>query len=145
MQRRESTDLVDGLLQDSESARAFIKRIRQTPRMPESFCNAYMACAMWASDDDDGNSLDGVDASISTDAWKVVRADCDRFWKQNWKMIENDASQAGHDFFLTRNGHGAGFWDSDWPEADGKALTAAAHAFGEQHFYIGYDGKIHAE
>ena len=22
---------------------------------------------------------------------------------------------AGHDFALTRNGHGAGFWDGDWP------------------------------
>jgi len=34
-------------------------------------------------------------------------------------------AQAGHDFWLTRNGHGAGFWDGDWPET-GDALTEAS-------------------
>lgn len=25
---------------------------------------------------------------------------------------------AGHDLWLTRNGHGAGFWDGDWRDHD---------------------------
>ena len=45
----------------------------------------------------------------------------------------NDPGQAGHDFALTRNGHGAGFWDRGAGEA-GKVLTESAEAFGE--FYI---------
>ena len=49
---------------------------------------------------------------------------------------------AGHDFWLTRNGHGAGFWDRGLGEA-GKKLTDAAHAFGECNLYLGDDDVIH--
>ena len=38
---------------------------------------------------------------------------------------------AGHDFWLTRNGHGAGFWDGDYPESEETILTDAARTFGE--------------
>lgn len=51
---------------------------------------------------------------------------------------------AGHDFWLTRCRHGAGFWDGDWPEPMAEALTEAAHAFGEVDLYMGDDGKIYA-
>jgi hypothetical protein len=50
---------------------------------------------------------------------------------------------AGHDFWLTRNGHGAGFWDGDWPEPLATVLTDAAHAFGELSPYVGDDGLIY--
>lgn len=35
------------------------------------------------------------------------------------------------DFYLTRNGHGAGFWDGDYPDEIGEKLTEMAHSFGE--------------
>ena len=38
-------------------------------------------------------------------------------------------AQAGHDFWLTRNGHGAGFWDGDWPKY-GKMFTEISELFG---------------
>ena len=46
---------------------------------------------------------------------------------------------AGHDFFLTRNGHGAGFWDS--PEMYGgqenaDKLTEIANSFGNVDCYV---------
>jgi hypothetical protein len=53
--------------------------------------------------------------------------------------------QAGHDFWLTRNGHGAGFWDGDWPEPAATELTDAAHAAGEISAYLGDDGFIHLD
>lgn len=40
--------------------------------------------------------------------------------------------QCGHDFILTRNGHGAGFWDRGHGEA-GNRLSEAAKAYGEVH------------
>ncbi len=59
---------------------------------------------------------------------------------QNWRC----EGLAGHDFLLTRNRHGAGFWEtSDWMEAAGKKLTAAAHAAGECNLYIGDDNRIY--
>lgn len=44
-----------------------------------------------------------------------------------------------HDFALTRNRHGAGFWDRGIGEP-GDRLTRAAHTFGESHVYVSEDG-----
>lgn len=41
------------------------------------------------------------------------------------------ADELGSDFHLTRNRHGAGFWDSDWDDSLGKQLTELAHPYGE--------------
>jgi len=51
--------------------------------------------------------------------------------------------KGGRDFWYTRNGHGCGFWDGDWPEPYASELTAAAKAFGEVDAYLGYDGKVY--
>lgn len=51
--------------------------------------------------------------------------------------------QIGYDFNLTRNGHGAGFWDRNLGEA-GDRLTAMCRPFGEWGLYLGDDGKLHA-
>lgn len=59
-------------------------------------------------------------------------------------LVSDPAEHAGHDFWLTRNGHGAGFWDGDWPQPYATELTNAAKAFGETSLYIGDDGKIYA-
>lgn len=44
--------------------------------------------------------------------------------------IGDKAGQAGQDFYLTRNRHGAGFWDSNWPNDVGQRLTKASHTYG---------------
>ena len=83
-----------------------------------------------------------------------MRADCDRFYDANAAGLNCEGvtfgpdfgqdGRAGHDFWLTRNHHGAGFWDGDWPEPQATALTDAAHAFGERNLYLGDDGRIYA-
>jgi hypothetical protein len=52
--------------------------------------------------------------------------------------------QAGIDYWLTRNGHGAGFWDRDLGDV-GDRLTAAAEADGMVDLYVGDDGRIYAQ
>jgi hypothetical protein len=55
-----------------------------------------------------------------------------------------DAEQlGGHDFWLTRNGHGAGFWDGDWNKEAGERLTQVAEALGTFELYVGDDGRIY--
>ena len=49
------------------------------------------------------------------------------------------ASHFGHDFALTRNHHGAGYWDRGLG-ALGDRLTANAHPFGESSVYVTEDG-----
>jgi hypothetical protein len=73
---------------------------------------------------------------------------CGRFLlKADTILDQADTSddQIGHDFWLTRNGHGAGFWDS--PELYGgkdnaDALTEIADGFGYSEAYLGDDGTI---
>lgn len=54
-------------------------------------------------------------------------------------------SQAGHDFHLTRNGHGCGFWDGDWPEPQGTVLTSWANTFGTSELNTGTEEDPDAE
>ena len=49
---------------------------------------------------------------------------------------------AGHDFLLTRNGHGAGFWDRGLGEA-GDKLTDMAHNYGTIGLDIGDNGQVY--
>jgi hypothetical protein len=54
-----------------------------------------------------------------------------------------DPGAVGHDFWLTRNRHGAGFWDGDYPADLGRRLTDSAHAWGEVDLYVGDDGWVY--
>ena len=59
--------------------------------------------------------------------------DCLAFYARIWCFLnEANVEQAGHDFWLTRNGHGTGFWDR--PETYGEhcadMFTKASEGFG---------------
>jgi hypothetical protein len=115
-------------------------------RRLDAFTRAYVESAMWTMTDDDGNPCDDlglVDIADETIARMVD--DCRRFQEANRGTLERagDDEQNGHDFNLTRNGHGAGFWDRGYDDAIGDALTDAAHAFGTFDLYIGDDGFVH--
>jgi hypothetical protein len=54
--------------------------------------------------------------------------------------VEN---QTEHDYILTRNGHGAGFYDGDWAREVAHILAVAADAQGPVTPYVGSDNKIY--
>ena len=102
------------------------------------FMAAYQEAAIWSSTDFDGNSLFSklyADFTVSVKAKKRMEVDCLKFMIENHELIKNDLTQAGHDFWLTRNHHGAGFWDGNWPQPDATILTDSGHTFGELDFY----------
>jgi len=86
-----------------------------------------------------------------------MSADCEAFQAQAGEIISaaietgavkcgpdfNERERAAHDFWLTRNGHGAGFWDGDWPEPMAAQLTEIAHSFGACDLYAGDDGLLY--
>jgi hypothetical protein len=119
---------------------------------------AYAEAALWSSTGEDETPLDEnyTEADISEECRAEMRADCERFAKENAVALRNvigararaggkecSWSSVGHDFWLTRNGHGCGFWDGDYPEPEDKALTDASKGFGEVYLYVGDDGKIY--
>lgn len=87
------------------------------------------------------------DAEFSDTAQAQALADCGAFLAMATLMgllaEEWDPEQVGHDFWLTRNGHGTGFWDRDLPNA--KALSAVASQWKSVNPYLGDDGLIHFE
>ncbi len=116
----------------------------------EKFFNAYVETALWATtdnaDEQGGEPLDkNYDASdIARSTLNQMMRDSVSFLKKHERDIDGHYARAGHDFFLTRGRHGAGFWDGDWPEPEATRLTKAAHAYGEYQLYVGDDGKIYA-
>jgi hypothetical protein len=119
----------------------------------DQFTRAYIETALWSSIGDDYEPLDatyGVE-DIAPEALERIIADCAAFQAANAEDIAtgpdhpeyNSIELAGHDFWLTRNGHGAGFWDGDWPEDVGERLTQAAKKFGQCDLYVGDDGKLY--
>jgi hypothetical protein len=111
----------------------------------DRFTEAYIEAALWSSVDDSGNPLDSQYSSddLAPETLAKMVDDCTRFQDDHAALITDD-KQAGHDFWLTRNHHGAGFWDGDWPEPSASTLTAASHAFGSFDLYVGDDGLLYA-
>jgi hypothetical protein len=105
----------------------------------DAFTSAYYEAALWSSNDDDGVPLDSAkysDAELAEETIARFKADCAKFQTDNAALLEQasehqSTGHQGHDFWLTRNGHGAGFWDGDYPKELGDALTEASEKFGE--------------
>lgn len=121
----------------------------------DSFTRAYIEAALWTSESDD-EGMEYLDAGygvedIHPDSLAKIIEDCREFQKEEagrlFLACTNDEhyydfSKAGHDYWLTRNGHGAGFWDRGLG-AVGEHLTEASTRQGEVTLYLGDDGKIH--
>jgi len=113
------------------------------------FLTAYIEAALWSTSDDEeadrGEFLDeyfGFE-DLAPETLQEMQEDCQKFLTENQEDIGDRQRRAGHDFWLTRNGHGCGFWDGDWPEEVGARLTASSKLFGEVYLYVGDDGKIY--
>lgn len=91
----------------------------------------------------------GPDAEFSGDdpmsqkALDSITADCAEFVKRAGDLLCDDWSdeQTGHDLWLTRNGHGAGFWDRGLTNGDN--LSVIAHTMGTRSLYLGDDGFLY--
>lgn len=112
----------------------------------DPFAAAYLACLLWSSNDGDDWPADeyGED-DLADEALAALVSQCRDFaahYAETWRAAGWTDEQAAHDFALTRNHHGAGFWDRGNGPA-GDELTAAAHAYGETSPYIGDDGRVY--
>ena len=121
----------------------------------DNFTLAYIEAALWSTMDestpDGGEPPDanyGIDDIDPATLAKMVE-DCQLFQAANAADLKygsrewSDAELGGHDFWLTRNHHGAGYWDGDLPEEVGNRLTKVATGYGECDLYVGDDGRIY--
>ena len=110
---------------------------------------AYVNCAIWCghvyeSEEDEREGANAVpmdDYGYSEDdcafnTWKRAVSDCRNFLEASAHIAHNwDAPQFGHDFYLTRCGHGAGFWDRGKGEA-GERLTDLCRPYGSVDLWV---------
>lgn len=134
----------------------------------DTFTTAYIECALWSSHDNaneqGGEPLDAnydID-DLTPECLEQIKKDCQDFqttfaallqsayeYKSDMDLRERNSvpdyttEKAGHDFWLTRNRHGAGFWDRGLG-AIGQQLTDMAHPYGEFNLYVTDDGKINS-
>ena len=129
-----------------------------TPKIPslldvEKDVDDYLVAALWTSEDelDPEGKEDFTIYDLAPESRQQAEDDYIKFVSENADDIaqiveEHGAtgSQIGHDFWLTRNHHGAGFWDRGYGEA-GERLTKASEDFGEINLIQGDDGSLYLE
>lgn len=119
----------------------------------EDFTSATIE-ALFFTDIGDTGQPDS-DAKLAPETLLDLQADCRSFWRRFGCYVNaadcnrgngdhSKAAQAGHDFWMTRNGHGVGFWDGDWSEPYADMLDKGARCYGEFETYAGDDGMIYA-
>ena len=113
-----------------------------------AFLRQYIETALWSSNDwstpDGGEPMDANHSAedIAPETLATMAAECAAFEEANADDIDDDG-QAGHDFWLTRNGHGTGFWDRDGDPATMERLTEASRKAGVVDLYVGDDGLVY--
>jgi hypothetical protein len=94
-----------------------------------------LAAALWTMSDGGGNpiaddlTIDAFDPQTRAE----LRGDLHAFVMANVDDIAESglsSEQIGHDFWMTRQHHGVGFWDRGLGSV-GSRLTEACHPFGE--------------
>ena len=124
----------------------------------QNFKNAFVKCLLWSSatgnHEEPFNSW-ADETDLASEAMKEIETDCRGFYDHEYKHWSKDNAwtdeRAGFDFCLTRNGHGAGFWDRGITDErpDGKPgnlgdyLSDACKPYGTLGLYKGDDGKLY--
>ena len=115
----------------------------------ETIRASFIESLLWAESDDTETPLENNYSSddVSTDSIDKITKLCAQFIA-NAKvgcLIEADDNQIGHDLYLTCAGHGAGFWDGDYP-IYGDYLTKVCQSISRDIYaYIGDDNLVYIE
>jgi hypothetical protein len=136
----------------------------------DSFTQAYIEAMFWTEhapgvsteewnateDHAEGSIPDDVGFDdLSDESLASIVADC-REWQEanatdlalayeafHANGMAYDEASAGHDYWLTRNGHGAGFWDRGLGELGDRLSKACGRH--EVYIYLGDDGKVYVQ
>jgi len=114
------------------------------------FLEGYFDAAEWLWPEDGEDAFDRSKVrGWSAAAKRSMIADCRDFYRANKvdlaayaEAADHGMSGAGHDFFLTREGHGAGFWDRGLGEL-GERLASAARSHGTAGYPYLVRGWVH--
>lgn len=114
----------------------------------------YFETALWSSSDPTAGYPDDLEdrpldedyavADVSAESVEAAEKDLDAFYDKAGDLVEEsglDESDIGHNFWLSRNGHGVGFFDRGLGEI-GDKLQDIARGFGEIIPVVTDDGEV---
>jgi len=109
-----------------------------------SMLDSYIEAAIFTAEEELGSEGD-LESYINNDSKIDAYTDIRDFVNAAGSLLNNiDPSQIGHDLWLTRNGHGAGFWDRGLGDV-GEKLSQIASKMGERNVFWDDEGKISIE
>jgi hypothetical protein len=154
----------NGIVWEGDDISAGVIADRSQRATVDEILRGYIECALWSTNadhlDPEGTGAAGAlqehfsPSDIAPEALASMRADCADFYRANVADLDEYAERmdrrpqwtgyemSGHDLWLTRNGHGVGFWDRDLG-ALGDRLSDMARPMGESYIYAGDDGKLY--
>lgn len=111
------------------------------------FINGYHDAINWTEIHSDNPELEAA-YGFSSEMLDTINKECGEFFALASHLWGDNHSQAGIDFWLTRNGHGTGFWDRPevYGEDNAKKLTSLVGydtQFPESYIYVGDDNLIY--
>ena len=105
----------------------------------DKILESYLECALWTEDIKEKTIYD-----VGTSTKTTAKNDIAAFVERSGNLLEGwEDEQIGHDFWLTRNGHGAGFWDRGIEGGD--KLTIIAKSFKELNVWVSELGVVYFE
>jgi hypothetical protein len=115
----------------------------------DAFVDAYLETCLDVENDEPSDKplsdrLSTLNFAEGTAA--AMRADCEKFLRENAKDVDGAFSCAGSDFYLSRN-ECSGFLDHAdcYPEGTARRLHEAARGYRQHYISVGDDGQIHAD
>ena len=107
----------------------------------------YLQCALWVEDYDE-EVKDKTIYDFSDNAKEQAKSEIEWFVDSCEYMTDDMFGNTmdediGHDLWLSRNGHGAGFFDRDYTEEEEKTFMMLSKILGDVNIEIGDDGKIY--
>ena len=123
---------------------------RETPREAlDRMVHGYLEAMLWAGLDDHGYSAEDVPDAVVDMTYNLFEdlvlnhPLSVRMYRVGMQTLYADVwAQFGHDFLLTRDGHGAGFWDRGLGDL-GDYLTELTRPYGcTESLFITEDGRL---
>lgn len=115
------------------------------------FTRGYIEAAFFTECNSDNEEMENATLSdVDGSSLNAVIDDC-TFWQNENAALLNeayerdyDATQAGSDYWFTRNGHGVGFWDrEELTECGLGDRLSAACRYNEVYLYRGDNGRVY--
>lgn len=118
----------------------------------DAFVRGYLEAAFFTNDDNAPGGCDYRDTGrvsvmydkLAPEVLTQAQRECEAFQCANSVALSHagDDEQNGRDFWFTRCGHGAGFWDRGY-EAIGDELTEQSRKAGNRDLYEGDDKQLY--